>query len=189
MSTLREVAQQVLEAAENRLPLIGQAAIIDELNALRAALEQQEPNLRNANPIGLTPPQKALQREQFRADALAQEEQEPGVCGRCGGLVYDPVVAQQEQEPVASAWIHDGVMVNAFPWPPGDPRGCDGDQSWQGKGYAASPLYTHPPRREWQSLSEAEVKACLRIPAGRDELTRLEFARAVEAALKEKNNG
>ena len=43
MSALRTAAQQALEAAENRLPLIGQAAIIDELNALRAALEQQEP--------------------------------------------------------------------------------------------------------------------------------------------------
>jgi len=42
-----------------------------------AALAQQEqaPDLRNANPIGLTPPQKALQREQFRAAALAQQEQ------------------------------------------------------------------------------------------------------------------
>jgi hypothetical protein len=27
-----------------------------------------------------------------------ETEREPGVCGRCGGLVYDPVVVQQEQE-------------------------------------------------------------------------------------------
>jgi hypothetical protein len=156
-----------------------------------AALAQQEPDLRNANPIGLTPPQKALQQAQFRADALAQQEQEPGVCGRCGGLVYDPVVAQQEQEqeqeqePVASAWIHDGVMVNAFPWPPGDPRGCDGDQYWQGKGYAASPLYAAPPRREWKSLSKEEIHAALPHEPGD-----LDFvcARAVEAKLKERNN-
>ena len=42
MTDLRQAAQQVLEAAEKRLPLIGQASIINELNALRAALEQPE---------------------------------------------------------------------------------------------------------------------------------------------------
>jgi hypothetical protein len=49
MTTLREAAQQVLEAAENRLPLIGQASIINELNALKAALEQPEPE--QAEPV------------------------------------------------------------------------------------------------------------------------------------------
>ena len=38
MTTLRTAAQQALEACEQRLPLKGQAAIIDELNNLRAAL-------------------------------------------------------------------------------------------------------------------------------------------------------
>ena len=42
MTTLREAAQQALEACEKRLPLQGQAKIIDELNALRAALAQQD---------------------------------------------------------------------------------------------------------------------------------------------------
>ena len=41
MTILREAAQQALEACEQRLPLKGQAAIIDELNNLRAALAQQ----------------------------------------------------------------------------------------------------------------------------------------------------
>lgn len=36
----RAVLQNLLEACEARLPLIGQTAIIEELNALRAALEQ-----------------------------------------------------------------------------------------------------------------------------------------------------
>lgn len=44
MTPLRTAAQQVLEACEQRLPLKGQAEIIDELNDLRAALaEPQEP--------------------------------------------------------------------------------------------------------------------------------------------------
>lgn len=92
---------------------------------------------------------------------------------------------EQAAEPVASAWIRDGVMVNAFPWPPGDPRGRDEDQYWQGKGYTASPLYTHPPRREWQGLTMQEVKDL----AGEDDIfgAIIEFARAIEAGLKEKN--
>ncbi len=42
MNDLRTAAQQALEACEQRLPLKGQAAIIDELNNLRAALAQQD---------------------------------------------------------------------------------------------------------------------------------------------------
>ena len=41
MNDLRTAAQQVLEACEQRLPLKGQAAIIDELNNLRTVLAQQ----------------------------------------------------------------------------------------------------------------------------------------------------
>lgn len=43
MADLRVVAQQALEACKQRLPLAGQAAIIDELNNLRDALAQAEP--------------------------------------------------------------------------------------------------------------------------------------------------
>ena len=38
-------------------------------------------------------------------EALAQPEQEGGVCGRCGGWVSDPVITQPEQKPATySAW-------------------------------------------------------------------------------------
>ena len=45
MNDLRTAAQQLLGACEQRLPLKGQAEIIDELNNLRAALVEpvQEP--------------------------------------------------------------------------------------------------------------------------------------------------
>jgi hypothetical protein len=42
-------------------------------------------------------------------------------------------------------------------------------------------LYTHPPRREWQSLTEEEMDEFLR------RFARYELIRAVEAALKERN--
>lgn len=46
--------------------------------------------------------------------ALAHREQEPGVCGRCGGLVYDPVVVQQKQEPVA--WRFRTIGIEHAAW-------------------------------------------------------------------------
>jgi hypothetical protein len=47
-------------------------------------------------------------------------------------------------------------------------------------------VYTHPPRREWRSLSEEEILPLYSmLPSSHAEM--LEFARAVEQALKEKN--
>jgi hypothetical protein len=51
---------------------------------------------------------KALQR------ALQQLEREPGVCGRCGGLVYDPVVVQRQHEPVAWRFRTIGIEHSAW---------------------------------------------------------------------------
>jgi hypothetical protein len=85
-------------------------------------------------------------------------------------------LAQQEQEPVA--WRHKGAghfsvtpLVSKFP-------------EWE-------PLYTAPPRREWQELTEKEIND------GRDQLPTEDlcgwsFRQGVyfaEKALKERNNG
>lgn len=43
----RAIVEQALEACEQRLPLKGQAAIIDELNNLRAALARQDEPVAN----------------------------------------------------------------------------------------------------------------------------------------------
>jgi hypothetical protein len=45
------------------------------------------------------------------------------------------------------------------------------------------PLYTHPPRREWRGLTDEEIDAANEL-----RLTRQQFARAIEAKLKEKNH-
>jgi S-adenosylmethionine:tRNA-ribosyltransferase-isomerase (queuine synthetase) len=57
-----------------------------------------------------------------------------------------------------------------------------------------TPLYTHPPRREWQSLTEEEIATINKEGARgsairRDGTTAYRIARAVEQALKERNNG
>ena len=50
-------------------------------------------------------------------------------------------------------------------------------------------LYTTPPRREWRSLSEEEIRRMGIETPGQQGGWNLAFARAIEAALKEKNNG
>jgi hypothetical protein len=62
----------------------------------------------------------------------------------------------------------------------------------------AVPLYTHPPRREWQGLTDEEIgdvfQAARNAKLGsandnsRHRLSVVEIARAIEAALKEKNH-
>jgi hypothetical protein len=55
----------------------------------------------------------------------------------------------------------------------------------------AAAAFAIPPRREWQSLKEEEIAKCWHdTPWNADLKTRVfAFARAIEAALKEKNNG
>jgi hypothetical protein len=52
--------------------------------------------------------------------------------------------------------------------------------------YPLTPLYTHPPRREWRSLTEEEIVKFADEVSGEEHSVE-DFARAIEAALKEKN--
>jgi len=49
------------------------------------------------------------------------------------------------------------------------------------------PLYTHPPQRTWVELTDEEILKSEWAIGANDVL--LNFARAIEAKLKEKNNG
>jgi hypothetical protein len=49
--------------------------------------------------------------------------------------------------------------------------------------YEQRVLYTHPPRREWQSLTEEEIDMIYAQP----QTHKGQYARAIEAALKERN--
>ena len=73
--------------------------------------------------------------------------------------IIEPLLAQPEPEAVA--WMHD-----------------------QKVGFNV-PLYTAPPQREWQGLEIDEVKATAEL--GIYEKPLIDFARAIEAKLKEKN--
>lgn len=118
-------------------------------------------------------------------DTGEQQEQDTdchaqGVCQRSG---YG--IGQPEQEPVAYLYhdaqsahdanpmLHSTLLVMATERRP----------EYQNE----TPLYTHPPRREWRSLSEEEINECW---ASDDPVLTLSEAvtRAIEAALKEKNH-
>jgi hypothetical protein len=75
---------------------------------------------------------------------------------------------QQEQEPVATKVSANGSFLH---------------HAWEEVPIGAS-LYTTPPRREWQSLTDEEISRAYFASA-----SHTEYARAVEAALKERNNG
>jgi hypothetical protein len=101
---------------------------------------------------------------------------------------------QPEQEPVAWVTIYMGRPSQFFKNDDAEKKARaeierlnrEYPQDRQ-KRYAA-PLYTHPPRREWVGLTDEDIKTLLpgavRIPPGwRDTVV------AIEAKLKEKNNG
>jgi hypothetical protein len=108
------------------------------------------------------------------------ELQPPCNCGLDSNVAaLRAALAQQEQEPVA--W-----QVHPFDYGIGSEgvyamtQRPDQVKAWERKGWTVQPLYTTPPRREWRSLSEEEIEDL------RDDRY-FRFARAIEAALKEKN--
>ena len=94
----------------------------------------------------------------------------------CAAL--NAALKQPEQEPVA--WM-DNVIDRVY-----TPEELDGEST-----ASMIPLYTQPPRREWRGLTDEEIseifeaKPRYHYPPICE--TDREFARAIEAALKEKN--
>ncbi len=88
-------------------------------------------------------------------------------------------------EPKPSAWaVQEGVNLHdVFLFKDEADEMCH----LKGDHAKAMPLYTAPPQRKWQGLTEQEVGGIMEDLNAYG--TRLdEFARAIEAKLKEKNN-
>jgi hypothetical protein len=89
-------------------------------------------------------------------------------------------LAQQEQEPVA--WVDEASIA----WLAEHPRGIITTRLVKQKSPERQmAMYAEPPRREWRSLTNEEIYPLYNEPRSDAEI--LEFARAIEAALKEKN--
>jgi len=168
MTDLRTAAQQALEALENGKRVRAgeggtkyQPPLEDSaIAALRAALEQPEPMC-----VG--------------CEGKPTLQNSP--CAVCGKI------AQQEQEPVAR--MHEdgsGRVINQRSY--AEAR-RDGGASWSSVKNYTIPLYTHPPRREWQSLTEEERDTAIRWAVNQEDthFSRT-VARAIEQALRSKNH-
>ena len=90
-------------------------------------------------------------------------------------------LAQQEQGPVAWASKRELARIKDFDSTIYANGGFDG----------AVPLYAQPPRCEWQSLTDTDIARVFRAVYGGPRFgpSEKEFAAAIEAKLKEKNNG
>jgi hypothetical protein len=106
--------------------------------------------------------------------------------GYDGQLVQDAIdglkgtLAHQEQEPVA--WIQSTHLQQAQR----APFLCRVEPTQRLSDFV--PLYTHPPRREWQGLSKEERDTAIRWAVDlEDTHFPRTVARAIEQALKEKN--
>jgi len=97
-------------------------------------------------------------------------------------LVEDLRARLSAPEPEPVAWVYD--KFNWESW---------GDGSWQitvtqnKEQDDQQPLYTAPPQREWQGLTDEEYEAMAEKYVTNCYFDTLTYARAVETKLKEKN--
>jgi len=189
MTTLREAVQQFV--ADYDCGGCGHFAAYAENFRKLLAQEEQPNRAQQMRDAGYT--RRPTLRE------MAQEEQEPTVRIKCtvvdnqhpNGIPFEQWVnaPQQEQEPVRAESVTTppckGMNCGAI-----DGRShsleCHAEHSAAIAGGRFVPL----PRREWQSLSDKEISAMFPAHLRGDykDLIPYSFARAIEAALKEKNN-
>ena len=130
---------------------------------------------------------------QAALDRFEYLESQPHVRGKddCYEDIIEEIraaLAEPQQKPVA--WTREDTAITTDAYQ----ASC-----WRGE-HTVTPLYTTPPRREWVPLTDAEIKAQRWLLSGVKEYEQYtgreqlsvdgfeEFARAIEAALKEKNH-
>jgi hypothetical protein len=170
MTDLRTAAQQALNSLRGYRREIGCEQPCDAERGLEAALEQHEKDVewmkqRHAN--------WRLQKE------LAEQTQERDRQQREYEESRSAALEQPEQEPVAWMDPNRGEVCRAH-WLESHAPERDVDRF-------SCPLYTHPPRREWRGLTDAE-RAAVQYESFKRGLSPLEFMELHEAALKEKNH-
>ncbi len=152
----------------------------EKVEASEQALEQEEPIRPTVQEMQNAAANLKLMEEMFGGStALAQQEQEAKGCDHCNYPLYAAIKCRvcgrvTKQEPAAWQWLNTAHFRKNLP--------VNAELG------AWNPLYTHPPRRKWRGLTEEELLPLLHSCDWR----RMHLAvlcRAIEAALKEKNNG
>jgi hypothetical protein len=131
--------------------------------------------------------QQALEALEFMADewGFTQKANRPERGQAIAAL--RSALEQPEQEPVAWACFKNGELQTELIGTEADVDFWCASNEPEMEGMVKGSLYTHPPRREWRGLTEEEINEATFHPDGCMN-THIEFARAIEAALKEKNH-
>jgi hypothetical protein len=198
MTTLREAAQQALKAMDKATRYMSDSDyrnLNEAITALKAALEQAEQTnpwrdavddeLVSLHMVASDDPRESIRR---LIDWHCAVQIDPLVSSAAQELIERgrrEALEQPEQEPVATVAM--------------DVSGAH--LSWDGQYLGQRPdmkiamllkdlpvgtlLYTHHPRRAWQGLTEEEIYPLYSEPSSDAEM--VEFARAIEAALRSKN--
>ena len=206
---MRAAVQQLLGACEQRLPLQGQAAIIDELNALRAALAEPVQDTAfdrwwdNAldGPTPVAPVSKETARWIWNA-ARAEPVQEPDLsrCPNCTG----PADNGHDREVPPNPYVCTKCMAEPVAWRWGYRSVTTGEMDWRGyveipahpnlrsPEIIMEPLYTAPPQRPAEPVTDKCI--CNHTPLTDDQLDDIAVAArrgnlydlsiAIERALK-----
>jgi hypothetical protein len=215
MTTLREAAQQALEALENTTPTRFSMKRVKQffaaITALRAALAQEE-----QGPISIGLEWKPCVKLPVTVHVREQRPEETHVSTREGitPIKPDDLIMRGvagEEYPIGRELFERTYRLGEAQPKQEQPVG------WLESPYGAFranplyrmtapqalawkiPLYTHPPRREWRGLSEEEIVDAVRESdldwhqgwtLDATESNRYaQLVRAVEAALKERNHG
>ncbi len=180
MTDLRTAALRALASLKGYRRELGCQQPCDAERALEAALEQPC----KSGGASMTTLREAAQQalEALEICAVRQEHQWHGLQQvQIVKAALRAALEQPEQEPVAMCrtW-HKGSDQHAelLDWTDALEALPDGEHH----------LYTHPPRREWRGLSKDEsLKMWGMRSDGPSNLEIIGFARAIEAALKERN--
>ena len=111
-------------------------------------------------------------------EALAQPERAECDGGQCGIGGYCKQCPKTQPEPEPVAWMHnfiDDVIIKNRP----TDITCNAGR-W-------TALYTAPPQREWQGLTDEEYEAMAEQYVTNCYFDTLKYAKAIEAKLKDNN--
>lgn len=70
-------------------------------------------------------------------------------------------------EPVACLWVKNGIVINAFPHPPGDQSIWDPDGYWAKLGFERKPLYAAPVLTNWPDGTPRDERDIASDPEGK----------------------
>ncbi len=183
MTDLRKAAEMALEALESAANNEGNFHDYKyAANALRQALAQQ------ALADSIRPKGKSITKvwvdEINQALAQPEQSQTSGYAKKIESLIKErdelrQQLAKGEQEPVARVVLTQNLGLPTMQW-------LDLTRQFVFKG--GEFLYTAPPSKPWVSLTDEEIDYIWGITKA-DYEDKFEFPRAIEAKLKEKNNG